>query len=258
MRNHLFFFTLLLVLYAGNANSAAPVLLFDQGHGQAFTIEKEGPLQLGGLAEIFRGAGWQVTSTSEMLSEKALAQVDALIISGAFRTLSDSELAAVDTFLRRGGRLAVLLHIAPPMWSLLDQLRVEVGAGVLRETQGFLGDEPLNFAVTDLASHPLTEGLAQFSLYGGWPLMPMDNQVRLVARSSQKSWVDLDRDGRLTQNDAVGSFGIIAEGRIGEGSFLVFGDDAIFQNRYLDKANRRLADNLSRWLKGDSAQGTQI
>jgi hypothetical protein len=31
---------------------------------------------------------------------------------------------------------------------------------------------------------------------------------------------------------------------------VVFGDDAMFQNRYLDENNSRLAANLSGWLAG--------
>ncbi len=36
-------------------NTDAAQLLFDQGHGQVFTIEKEGPLQLSDVATLFRG-----------------------------------------------------------------------------------------------------------------------------------------------------------------------------------------------------------
>jgi hypothetical protein len=47
----------------------------------------------------------------------------------------------------------------------------------------------------------------------------------------------------------VGSFGVVVSGDLGNGRFIVFGDDAIFQNKFLDNSNRQLAKNLARWLK---------
>lgn len=43
---------------------------------------------------------------------------------------------------------------------------------------------------------------------------------------------------------------MVVAGSYGKGRFAVFGDDAIFQNRFLDADNRKLAANLARWLKG--------
>ena len=44
------------------------------------------------------------------------------------------------------------------------------------------------------------------------------------------------------------SYGILVVGQRGRGRFAVFGDDAIFQNRFLDASNRKLAQNLAGWL----------
>lgn len=37
-----------------------PVALFDQGHGQRFLVEGKGQLDLTGLADVFREAGYEV------------------------------------------------------------------------------------------------------------------------------------------------------------------------------------------------------
>ena len=72
---------------------------------------------------------------------------------------------------------------------------------------------------------------------------------RIVASTSPKAWVDLNGDKKLSDGDVVQSFGVVAVGEVGAGRFVVFGDDAVFQNRFLDESNRQLAKNLSRWLK---------
>jgi len=40
----------------------------------------------------------------------------------------------------------------------------------------------------------------------------------------------------------------VVTGTLNKGDFVIFGDDAIFQNRFLDDDNRKLATNLGKWL----------
>lgn len=251
------FFTLLLTLTFSNLSlAAAPRVLFDQSHGQAFTIEKEGELQLGQLAERFRSSGWQVTSSTEPLAPQLLAEVDALIISGAFKPLSAAEIQAVGAFLSNGGRLAVMLHIAPPLVPLLGKLGVASANGVVREGNKdlILDGEALNFKVTNLKDHPLTKGLPFFSLYGGWPLLPTHESAGSIASTSPTAWVDLNYDDTLSPKDVMQEFGVLVTGKVGKGEFAIFADDAIFQNRFLKGENKKLADNLIRWMMQGKAQ----
>lgn len=242
-------FLLALLLSAPSA-AAPPTVLFDQGHGQVFTIEKQGELQLGKLGDLLRSAGWQVGSTTEPLTHQSLASADALIISGPFHPLTKNEIEAIGNFLRNGGRLAVMLHIAPPLMPLLESLGVTFSHGVVRESDPsrIISGKPLNFRVSNLRGYPLTENLAYFSVYGAWPLFPARENTRIIATTSPKAWVDLNRDHTLSPGDRVGEFVTLIAGNVGEGEFVVFADDAIFQNRYLIGENNKLADNLSRWL----------
>ena len=41
---------------------------------------------------------------------------------------------------------------------------------------------------------------------------------------------------------------LMVAGELGQGRFVVLGDDAVFQNRYLDESNRKLAIQLLDWL----------
>ncbi|MBW6509666.1 MAG: DUF4350 domain-containing protein [Desulfuromonadales bacterium] len=251
-----FIFLLLFSLTSCNCALADPIkVLFDQGHGQAFTIERSGELQLDQFAGRLRDNGWQVEATNALLTPELLSGVDALIISGAFKPLSANEINAVLGFLENGGSLVVTLHIAPPLVSLLDKLGVTSANGVVREgdTSQVIDGEPLNFNVSNLKPHPLNAGLSYFSLYGGWPLRPHHERAQVIASTSPTAWVDLNRDQVLSDKDAVQEFGVLVTGNLGKGEFAVFADDAIFQNRFLKGENEKLVDNLSRWMSQKNA-----
>ena len=78
--------------------------------------------------------------------------------------------------------------------------------------------------------------------------MNMVPTAGIIAATSEDAWVDLDGNRKLSAADAVQSFGVVVAGTLGKGQFLVFGDDAIFQNKFLDDDNRRLANNLAEWF----------
>lgn len=227
---------------------AAPVVLFDEAHGQRFLIGQGGPLDLSELAGLYRNRGADVLSSTAPLTREILSGVDVLVISGPFAALADSEIDAVLGFIEGGGGLAVMLHIAPPVGPLLHRLEIDFTNGTLRETDRVIDGNPLNFRVTDLADHPLTAGLEGFSVYGTWALRGTAPHTRILAETGRHGWVDLDRDNRLSKTDAMQSFGVMVAGETGRGRYLVLGDDALFQNRFLDDDNRRLAEHLLTWL----------
>lgn len=243
------FFLLLLLCGLPPLLSAAdrPLVWFDQAHGQAFRVDQQGPLHLSDLARLLVEAGSIVETSRQPLDESILSRVDALILSGAFQPYTAGEIEAIQAFLERGGRLAIMLHVAPPLRGLLHQLGVDFSNGVIREQQQIIGKDPLNFRVDQLAAHPLTAGLKGFNIYGGWALTNFDARAQIIAWSGPRSWVDLDRNLQLSQVDAMQRFGVMVVGDLGKGAFVVFADDAIFQNQFLP-GNHALAENLVRWL----------
>ena len=236
------------ILTIATSAVAAPVVLFDESHAQQFLVGKDGPLDLSELAAVYRENGLQVKTSQGPLNGAELSSVDVLVLSGFFRPLDKAEVQAVLDFVSNGGGLAVMLHIPPPALSLLRQLDVEVANGTLREEGAAIGDNPLYFKVSRLAVHPLFAGLESFSVYGSWALRGAAEHVSIVAETGQNSWVDLDRDNQFSKADAKQPFGVVVAGQLGQGRYVVFGDDALFQNRFLDEPNRRLALNLANWL----------
>ncbi len=242
------FLSFVAVCYLAAYSVAAPIVLFDESHGQQFLVGKSGPLDLSELAALYQANDISVTSRSDVLTKDLLASIDVLILSGPFLPLTGSEIEAVVDFIDAGGGLAIMLHIAPPMRDLLHRLDVDFTNGTLRETSQVIENNPLNFKVNVLADHPITTGLESFSIYGAWALRGTAPHTRVLAETSQHGWVDLNRDNQLSNGDAIQQFGVMVAGETGQGRYVVIGDDAIFQNRFLDEANRQLALQLVNWL----------
>lgn len=238
-----------LVFSAALVEAAGPVVLFDQGHGQHFLAERKDPLDLSTFAGYFTERGNVVRSAATPLSDEALAKVDILIISGAFAPLSPAELDAVDRFLERGGRLAVMLHIGPTLAGLLERLGVLHSNGVIRDEEHTVDGNPLNFRATRFAQHPLVDGLKWINFYGAWALSAERLPALEIAGTSPHAWIDLNGDKQLGKDDAIQSFGVLVAGEKGKGRFAVFGDDAIFQNQFIIGENQTLARNLVGWLQ---------
>ncbi len=232
---------------------AETVVLFDEGHGQRFLAERDGSLDLSGLAALFKDGGIDVRTSTGKLDGDALAGVDGLIISGPFSPIMQPEIESIVAFVEAGGSLCVMLHIPPTADELLLRLGVVVSTGVVRESSGLIDDEPLNFKVDGLRSHELTRGLEHFNVFGIWGLKGTANHVEMVAATGPRAWLDLNGNKTLDEEDAVQSFGLLAAGSLGKGRFAVFGDDAVFQNRFLDEANTALGRNLVLWMTSRSA-----
>lgn len=223
-------------------------VLFDEAHNERFLPTGKGELDLSRLAGLFRDEGFRIATSQVELSDEVLSQVDAVIVSGPFTPLSGPESDSVLRFLQRGGRACFLLHIGPPIAPFLTRLGVFVSNGVIRERENVIGADPLNFRITRFGEHPLTKGLTEFGTYGAWAVMSEAGKGRVVAETSPAAWVDLNGNRELDAGDAVQSLGIIVTGEYGRGRFAVFGDDAIFQNRFLTNGNITLGRNLARWL----------
>ena len=239
-----------------------PTVLFDQGHGQHFVIGNNGELDLSKLAGVFRDQGWEVKSANKPFTADLLRNAHALIISGAFKRLTPQEIAVLKDYLNNGGQIAIMLHIGSPVARLLNALGIAVSNGVIRERGNLIQDNPTDFLIKDLSAHPLTKGVESIAFYGTWAIdapLPANS----IARTLPGAWIDLNGNktfdkpvfqefnGRKRQvsGDVTQAFTVIATGQVGRGQFVVFGDDAIFQNRFLTGSNEQLARNLATWFK---------
>jgi uncharacterized protein DUF4350 len=246
--------SILFLLFSTVPSHARTSVLFDQGHGQRFLIERGGDLDLSLFAGTFRDLGHQVSISTDALTGKLLDGVDILLISGPFRPYSPEEIETVARFVEHGGALCLTLHIAPPLSALLYRLGIDHSNGVIHEEEGTIEGDPLNFRVTRLESHPLFEGIQQFTLHGAWALLDTRTGVHSIARTSPSAWIDLNGNGGFDPEDARQSFTVAVAGEAGKGRFVVIGDDAVFQNKFLKDDNLTLGHNLAAWLAGSRQQ----
>ena len=75
-----------------------------------------------------------------------------------------------------------------------------------------------------------------------------------MAETGPEAWVDLNGNQKFDKGDVRQAFAVIVAGTRGKGRIAVFGDDAAFQNQFLQGDNRRLAENLASWLLGGAAR----
>ncbi|MBI4517828.1 MAG: DUF4350 domain-containing protein [Deltaproteobacteria bacterium] len=227
------------------------VALFDESHGQRFLAGRDGPLDLSRFAQVLADQRFEITTTGRELTDQELAGAGGLVISGAFKPLTEREVEAVTRFVERGGRLCIMLHIGPPVAGLLHRLHTSISNAVIFEQDNIVENTPANFRVTRLRPHELTRGMKGFSIFGGWALL--NTRDTIVAETSPGAWIDLNGDAKRTEGDAVQSFAVVVTGNLGRGRFVVFGDDAIFQNQFLKEGNLLLAKNLAAWLSAISS-----
>ncbi|PLX41080.1 MAG: DUF4350 domain-containing protein [Deltaproteobacteria bacterium] len=239
----------LTIAIISTAYAQKPLLLFDEGHGQRFTIDGGGgDLSLSAVAEVFSEAGFDVRAIKGKVTSESLKGVKALVTSGAFVPYAPDELKAINGFLEEGGSLALMLHISPTVRNLMDILGVVPSNGVLKEGGEIIGGKDIDFKITNLEPHPLTQGLEYFSLYGGWALLPNAEGVVPIAATGESAWIDLNRNTVRDSDEVTMKLDVAVAGTRGRGRFVVFGDDAIFQNRFLDENNKKLARNLANWF----------
>jgi len=230
--------------------SATPklVALFDESHGERFVAGQDGPLDLSRFASVLRDQGFDIKTTGEAITDQCIANVNVLVISGAFKPFEAAEIEAITRFIERGGGLSVMLHIGPPVAELLHRLHTSISNGVICEQANIIGDTCTDFRITRFKPHELTEGLKEISIFGGWALLNTGGDASTIAETSPRAWIDLNGDGKLGSGDAVQAFGVALAGRLGRGRFVVLGDDAVFQNQFLEDGNLLLARNLAGWL----------
>lgn len=238
--------------------AAQKTVLFDEGHGQKFLVEQKGPLDLSELSKLFQNQGLHIKTSKGKITNDILARVDALVISGAFLPFTSTEIETIIRFVEKGGRLCIMIHIGSPVADLLHRLNVSISNGVVHEQENQIHNKDLDFYVTKLALNEIMRGVKRFRIFGGWALLNTDKNSKIIAQTSAKAWVDLNRNDKLDKGDALQSFGLVIVGNWRAGQFVVFGDDAIFQNQFLTGENALLGKNLSRWLQEEKAKGHSL
>jgi len=234
---------------AGAADEGAegPLYMFDMAHKEIFSPVKTGELDFSEFAAMLEENG-RVETNTELLTPALLRGVDAYIIAAPSQELTVDDIAVLRSYVRLGGDLLVLVHIAPPIARLSESFGILTSNFIVAEGENTIGGEVQDFMVRDFNFHPVTDGLTEVAFYGSWALKAQ-GQGWSVASTSEKAWADLNRNRVKDEGEPTSSFGVVAVSRLGGGKVVVVADDAPFANKFIDEAdNRKLADNIIRWF----------
>jgi ABC-type uncharacterized transport system involved in gliding motility auxiliary subunit len=203
---------------------------------------------------------------------------EAVLVLGPDRSLFDTELDALDRYLKKGGGVAVL---ADPLLVTNLETRVkgwgiELGNDVVVEEQRTLfmgpqlGVQPI---VSSYGNHPVTkdfgrERLTLFNLARSLKAADGSTPVELVL-TGDKSWGETDTKqfveaSKVSKDPATDRIGPLAlamatpiKGDSAEGRLVVVGDSDFARNRYVSEAyNADLFLNMVAWLVGQEQFAT--
>lgn len=250
------------------------------GHGEASAKEKENPLRkLNTLKQVLEAQNFKVKNFGAMEGSAVAVPDDAavLVISAPEKAMLPEEVAAVEAYLQRGGRLLILA--APdtdPMTDLTAWLGLSVGRFPVANAQAFL---PQQRGVADrvllltnrFGTHEITSTLSKYSGQATVLLPEVaaitevpngHGKATVLLRSPENSWIDLDGDRQLGPTEKADTYNLAyavsdkviapTDGGNKEWRAVVIGDVSVFADRVLDwQGNGQLFLDTSRWLVGD-------
>jgi hypothetical protein len=247
------------------------------GHGEA-DLADESDSGFSGLAEVLRAEGVEPRGWISSAS-LAVPQAASVVIAAApQRNLLDGELAALETWLRGGGRLLVLLEpgVESNLAKLLERFGFELPEGVLADPLSSpLVERPtlLNLLVNGFdATHVVVK---QFNprtmlLVPGARMVvaahkpEADDELRNLVFTSSRAWLERDVAAAMADREIRPDPGELAEQELplaalgryprggAEARIVVIGDRDFASNRMLASLyNRDLFMNAFWWLAED-------
>ena len=177
------------------------VLYFLTGHGEA-DLDSAARQGLAQVKQALTEFGYEVRSLL-LLREKEVPKDSAVLISaGPQSDLLPTELQAIDAYVRRGGKLLVLLDPfrAPALADLLKKFGILAGNDVIVDRYSrVIGGDYLLPVVTRYEPHPITK---DFTLASVLPYArsvdaattpPAGVAAQVLGRTSDDSWAETDK-----------------------------------------------------------------
>jgi hypothetical protein len=242
------------LLRLGSAHDA--ILYVGRGEGEG-RLEQTDDAGYSGLAAALDGEGYQLRDLVMPALDAIPDDASALLLVAPRRRFRDVTLAAIDSYLARGGRLIALLEPGEDTgleallerwgFDLPDAIVVDPASGPVE------GDPPgVNPIVFQFGDHPVTRGFGPNQMLffrRARPVLPVrkpaaDDEMRGLAYSSRRAWLapntaEVQRGlaPQRPEGSAEEYFPLIAAGRYpreaGDARIVLFGDSDFANNRYL-------------------------
>jgi hypothetical protein len=190
--------------------------------------------------------GFHAVSEDLMTTLSSTNGAAVLLIIGASRQFTGVEADFLADFVQKGG-LLVLADNFGSSNSLLDLLGVPMRFdGKLLADGLFYRKQPAFPTISDFSSSEFSTGLNELVLDYATVLDILDGgNVKVLARSSPFSFLDLNQDGKKDLGEPSGPFPVLAELELGRGAVVLFTSPASFANGLIHDANNiRVVENV--------------
>ncbi len=260
---------------------------FLQGHGEPSLDDMDNAGGFGRAAQALAGENYDVKPLSLMTTPKVPSNCVVVIVAGPVKPLFPAEVAAIDSFLKNGGRALVMLRPPLPdqpntqtsLINMVSQWGLAVGDDVVLDQELHLFSGPtlgLSPIVELYPPHPIS---AQFNKRTLWPMVRSVEPVKEV-KAGLQAWPlaqtgdtsiaateveaifkeqkfkagPKDRKGPITVADAVDADNKKLKWGTGDGRLVVYGDTDFANNQNLSQVfNQDFFLNTVDWLAGESA-----
>lgn len=231
---------------APNQGQAPPPLkgriIFDMAHGEIFGPDDTGELGQSQAVQTMRDSGFEVDVTTERLTAEKIDGAAGVVLAGPMVALSDSEVAALDAYVRAGGTVFLTTHVPYPIMALPAHWGLPVSTLIVQSRTPVPGGDAGVFVTSQVVTDTVTEGVGSVAVVSGWAIRSASPSSKVVVGSGAGTYADQNRDGKP---DVEGPFGLIGVARYGKGTVIISGDDAVFANLAIDAAgNKKLLQNL--------------
>jgi ABC-type uncharacterized transport system involved in gliding motility auxiliary subunit len=264
------------------------IVYFTEGFGEPSLTDPQDPKGFASLKLALEQENYEVKSLLLPSVEQIPDDASVVVLAGPTRPLTDGAIAALEAYLKRGGRLFAMVAPHPSsdkagerLASFLANWGVKVGNDIVidREVRLFegprLGVVPLS---RTYGTHPITQGFRDFTVYPQTSSVEpaaegkKGLQATALVKTSESSWAETDVDGVLVRGvasleaaDRKGpvSVGVAVTANLKEMGFtppegvtearlVVFGTPLFVDNQQLAQSqlNGDLALNAVGWLVG--------
>lgn len=223
----------------------ARLVIFDMAHGEVFGPEDESELGQSMFVDRIAEAGFDVEVNHDEITRDRLRDASLLVLAGPMRAFTSTETAAIEEYVRGGGNVLMSIHVPFAVSQLPSQFGLDVGRGVVARPGTAPGEDPGVLVADVIRDDVVTKGVDQVLVISGWPIAPAGQGAVIAVATPHDTGADLDGDGRIGSPGEIGPFGMVGVSRVGQGTVVVVGDDAIFANVGIVEAdNQRLLDNI--------------
>lgn len=256
------------------------VVYYVTGHGENPLDAVQDPRGFSAAKEALQNENYEVKELVLPTVNKVPDDASVVVIAGPKRPLRDYEVSALDSYLRRGGRLLAMLgpRQGTKLEKLLADWGVKLGHDIVidRELRLFQGPR---LGVTPITKsygyHPITEDFRDYTIFPETRSVSPDAtgkkgiSATTLVRTGRTSWAETDLDGVFKQhraaldpNDRRGpiSIAVAVTAKLrdmgidhdGEARLVVVGTPLFADNQNLvaTRPNRDLFLNAAGWLVG--------